>query len=235
MLRKRLAYYRRMDAMEPSAPVAAIVPNAAVEVEPHCGPPIGVFEGTVDIGGALPGRTSYNPSSGIYRMVGGGAEVGGGADAFHMAWRRLFGDGGITADISFPPVRRSSRMKAVLLFRQSLAAGAAYGGLVVHGDGHVSLQYRQSPGAVTFTVAAFAHPAGTLRLERHGGRFTALAGERGGQLSVIAMLVLPLRDPLCVGAGVCACNAEELATVDFTRVRCGSVTAETGLPRTVPT
>lgn len=75
---------------------------------------------------------------------------------------------------------------------------------------------------MTFTVAAFAHHAGTLRLERCGGRFTALAGERDGRLSVLATIVLPLQGSICVGAGVCARNSEELATVDFARVRIGN-------------
>lgn len=204
--------------MSDDSPAVPICPESLNSDVPPCGPPIGVFEGTADIGVTRPGWTAHNASSGIYQVTGGGTDFWDRADAFHMAWRRIFGDRGITADVSFPPGCRSGKEKALVLFRQSLGSGSAYVGLVLHGDGRLSFQYRQSQEAVTFHIAAFQQNATTLSIERCGGRFVASACGRGGRLGEVAMIVLPLHDPVYAGIGICAHDADSLATVNFSRV-----------------
>lgn len=201
-----------------SAPEAAAAAAAAPEAI-GVGPPVGIFEGTSDIGSAQPGWTVYNSASGIYRVTGGGAGIGGEADSFHFAWRRHRGDGQIAAEIMFPPGRRSPRQQAVLVFRQSLDAGAAYAGIMIHGDGHISFQYRQSRGRSTFTVVPCVPQATTLSLRREGGRLTAFASAGAAPRREAAMIVLPLHDPLLAGIGVSAHSTDELATIHFARVR----------------
>lgn len=192
-----------------------------VAMEPACGPAIGIFEGTIDLGGARPGETRYTPSSGVYRVTGGGRDVWGGADALHMAWQRLQGDGAVSADIAFAPGHRSGQEKALLLLRQSFDPGSPYVGVVVHGDGRISLQYRQAQGAVTFRIGLFPQGVGRFSLKRSGGRFTAGAGRDSREMRELALVVLPMRDPLIAAIGVCAHDAEGLATAHFARVRVG--------------
>lgn len=188
---------------------------------PPCGPAIGVFEGTVDIGGARAGATVYNPASGLYRITGGGAGMWDRADALHLAWRRFQGDGAVSADIAFAPGQRTGREMALLLLRQSFDPGAAYAGLVLHGDGRMMLQYRQAQGAPTWRVITFEPRGARFSLRRAGGRITVLTGSGREGLREAAMVVLPLRDPLIVGIGVCAHDLEGLATAHFSRVRVG--------------
>ncbi len=190
--------------------------------EPPCGPAIGIFEGTTDLGGAPPGETRYTPSSGLYRIRGGGADVWGQADALHLAWQRFRGDGTVSADIAFAPGHRSGQEKAMLLLRQSFDAGAAYAGLVLHGDRRISLQYRQAQGGGTFRIALFLPQTGSFSLRRSGGRFTAWAGRDARELRELAMVVLPMHDPLIAGIGVCAHDTESFATAHFARVRVGA-------------
>ena len=138
-----------------------------------------------------------------------------------MAWQRLQGDGAVSADIAFAPGHRSGQEMALLLLRQSFDPGAPYVGLVLHGDGRISLQYRQAAGGVTFRIGILQHGVGRFSLRRSGGRFTAWAGKDGRELRELAMVVLPMRDPLIAGIGVCARDAESLATAHFARVRVG--------------
>ena len=71
----------------------------------------------------------------------------GTADAFHMSWICLSGDVTLTADVHFPPEGSAIPLKkAVLIVRQSLDPDSAYADVAVHGDGHITLQYRESKG-----------------------------------------------------------------------------------------
>jgi len=189
--------------------------------EPACGPAIGIFEGTLDLGGARPGATRYTPSSGLYRVTGGGVDVWGRTDALHLAWQRFQGDGAVSADIAFAPGHRSGQEKALLLLRQNFDPGAPYVGVVLRGDGRISLQFRQAVGGVTFRIGLFPQGVGRFSLRRHGGRFTAWAGRDAREMRELALVVLPMRDPLIAGIGMCAHNAEDLATAHFARVRVG--------------
>jgi TolB protein len=201
----------------------AVADESLARVTTECGPPIGVFEGTSDIGLTRAGATVYNSASGRYSVTGGGADVWGRADALHFAWLRFLGDGGLAANISFPPGIRSCKEKAVLMIRQKLDPGSAYVAVVLQGDGRMSLQYRQSQDAVTFTVPAFQQNSATFGIERSGGRFTALGAARGSALRPIAMIVLPHHDPVYMGIGLCAHEPEGLATAYFSGVRAGKL------------
>ena len=71
----------------------------------------------------------------------------GAADAFHMSWVRISGDVTLTADVRFPPEGGAIPLKkAVLIVRQSLDPDSAYADVAIHGDGHITLQYRETKG-----------------------------------------------------------------------------------------
>lgn len=194
------------------------------ESGPKLGPPVGIFEGTADVGGARPGWTEYRSASEQYRITGGGVDVGGAADAFHFAWRQVFGDGVAAAEVAVVNGTRFPRAKAMLMFRQSLDPGAPYAALVLHGNGRRALQFRQSAGGVTFRAVVFEDHAKRLGIQREGGRFTVMAARTGAELREVGMMVLPVRDPLIAGMGVCAANENGLVTATFRKPRVGNGT-----------
>ena len=115
----------------------------------------GIFEAHEDIGDTpKKGAVEYNPANGEYRITGGGANIWSTTDAFQFAWKRLSGDATATADIQFIGAGKVGHRKAVLMFRQSLEAGAAYADVALHGDGLTSLQFRPAAGAETGEAAA---------------------------------------------------------------------------------
>ena len=184
---------------------------------------VGVFTDSTDIGATQTGSTSFDPATRTYAVKGGGADMWGSADAFHMTWLKLEGDATITADVNFPPGVKVPLEKAVLIFRQSLAPGSAYADVAIHGDGHVTLQYRSVDAAktedTTSTIHGVADQPTRLRIERRGDQFTISAGPMGGPLTPSAPVTISLKGPVYAGIGVCAHDVNGLASVTFSHVQ----------------
>lgn len=173
-----------------------------------------VFTGSTDIGKTLKGSTLSGPRPGTFRITGGGSDMWGSEDAFHLDWVRLVGDATLTAEVNFP-ADATPLAKGVLIFRQSLKTTAAYADVAIHGDGHVTLQYRLSDGSSTRDVTSPEHGSTRIRIERKGDLFTASTADAYGKFTVFASQRVTLAGPVYVGLGVCSHNANGLATVTF--------------------
>jgi TolB protein len=113
----------------------------------------GMFEGHGDVGAVLhPGSVEYDAAKHTYRIAGSGENLWATADAFQFVWKKMSGDGSITADIAFPTATGDPHKKAVLMIRQSLDADSAYVDVAVHGNGLTSLQSRDERGAATHEI-----------------------------------------------------------------------------------
>jgi TolB protein len=196
----------------------------------------GIFAGSTDIGAIRPGSTIYLPADAAhgdeYRVTGGGADMWGAADAFHLSWVRLQGDTVFNADVLLPANGIPALAKAVLIFRQTLDPGSPYVDAAIHGDGHITTQYRNLPGGKTEDTTATVHGAPgnwtRLRIERRGNTFTVSAGPADGASNSTAdnstllasePVTVKLHGPVYVGIGVCAHSPDGLATVTFANVR----------------
>ena len=180
----------------------------------------GLFEGSTDVGNTLKGSTVYDPASREYRVTGGGADMWGAADAFHLSWVRLSGDVTLTADVRFPADGGAIPLKkAVLIVRQSLDPASPYADVAIHGDGHITLQYRATQGGETADTTSTEHGSTRLRIERKGDRFTMYAGPSNGKLVASAPVTIILHDPVYVGIGMCAHKADAVETAVFSNVK----------------
>jgi hypothetical protein len=189
-----------------------------VVAQQSAGGPRGLFSGSSDVGKTRAGSTAYEPTGNIYGVTGGGADMWGDADAFHFSWVRLSGDATLTADVHFASGSHAPLEKAVLIFRQRLDPASPYADVAMHADGHITLQYRSTAGGKTEDVTAAEHGSTRLRIERIGNRFTAFTGSADGKLTSFSTQTIVLGDPVYVGIGVCAHNAEGLTTVNFANV-----------------
>jgi hypothetical protein len=180
---------------------------------------LGLFTASSDIGVTQPGATTFDPSTGNYRMSGGGVDIWGTADAFSYTWRRFSGDGSLTADVAFTKPLSYPISKGVLMFRQSLAPGAAYADVAIHGDGHITLQYRATEGGETKDVTLPEHGPVRIRVERKGDVFTAYAVLADGRLGTPASITVPMHDPILVGIGVGSHNVNALQTMTFSDLK----------------
>jgi TolB protein len=203
--------------------IAAVLGAAAQPAAPQN---TSLFPDSTDIGITQPGATTWNPATQTYELTGGGADMWGGADAFRFAWTRISGDATLTATVVFPPGSHPPNEKAVLIFRQSLDPSSPYADVAIHADHHITLQWRSNLGMFTQDVTAPSSTFGPIGISRHGNRFTAFATQRSGTLidaqNKFAHVDLTLPDPVYIGIGVCAHDADGLATVTFSDVHLSS-------------
>lgn len=179
---------------------------------------LGIFASSTDIGATRPGATLYDPATASYRVTGGGADLWGSADQFHFTWVKLSGDATLSADIHFAPNTGDPTAKAILIFRQSLDPASPYADAAIHADGHITLQFRVAPGGRTEDRTSADHTSSNLRIERRGDQFTLYTGSVDQHVPATPPATVVLHDPVYVGIGVCAHNAEHLETATFSNV-----------------
>lgn len=178
------------------------------------------FEADVDVGDVkLPGATAFDPARGEFRITASGSNVWGVIDAFHFLSRPVSGDLDLSAAIGFVGEGRNPHRKAGLMVRASLAPDAPYVHAVVHGDGLVSLQYREVAGGETREVkASLSAVPVALHLSRRGDVFTMLAGAPGTPPQRAASIRLALPATAQVGLAACSHEADWRETAVFTEV-----------------
>ncbi len=201
-----------------AAPLALLAQTSPMHA--NAGQPNGLFAQSTDIGLTQPGSVQYNPNTGTYTLTGGGADLWGTADSFLFDWRRHSGNGSLTASVAFPTFPpQPPNEKAILIFRASLDPGSAYVDVAIHADGHVTLQWRASQGAITQDITAPQRNPAAISIVRRGNHFTALAADPSGAMREFASIDQPLPRDLYLGLGVCAHDTAGLATIVFSKVR----------------
>ena len=183
---------------------------------------MGSFRGSTDIGTAQKGASTFDAATGNYRVSGGGDDVWGTADAFRFTWTQLPGDGSLTADVEVSQPSTYPKAKGMLMIRQSLDPGSPYADIAIHGDGHITLQYRLTQGGPTKDTDLPQHGATRLRIERKGAIFTASVVDPSSDNAAPPSVTLTMRGPGYVGLGVCSHNTSALQTVIFRNVKINS-------------
>ncbi|MCD6304452.1 MAG: lamin tail domain-containing protein, partial [Planctomycetes bacterium] len=130
-------------------------------------------------------RGSDSLQDGTWTITAAGANIWGTADAFHFAYRMLFGDGQITARVVSID-HTHDWAKAGVMFRQSLDAGSANAFIYLTPAAGVSYQGRPADGEDTYyTQQAGVEPPYWLRLRRQGDTFTAYSSADGRNWTLV--------------------------------------------------
>jgi Tol biopolymer transport system component len=183
-------------------------------------PPIGIFENQNDVGATRrAGSAEYDADRHAYIVSGGGDNMWFTNDAFHFVWKKLSGDVALAADISFPATGGNAHRKACLLIRQTLDPESAYADAALHGDGLVSLQYRETRSARTYEIQSNVSTPKRLRIEKRGEYVSlSIAREGGDLLPAGGSFRLKFDEPFYVGLGVCAHDNNALEQAAFANV-----------------
>ncbi|MET0310332.1 MAG: hypothetical protein ABW023_16625 [Sphingomonas sp.] len=185
---------------------------------PASAQPVGIFQNQADIGStATPGTASVD--AGRYRITASGANIWGTKDAFHYAWTQGSGDLHVAADIAWDGKGVDPHRKAGLMIRQNTTPGSPYADVMVHGDGMVSLQYREVQDGPTWQiVSATWHPR-RVQLEREGDYvWFSVAGEDGVLRHAGGNYRIAFSAPYLVGLAVSAHNDAVTETATFSNV-----------------
>lgn len=201
--------------MHKAIALAAIAALWAVAADAE---PVGDFGDHADVGEvSTPGIVTV--AGGSYRMTASGANIWGTEDAFHYAWTQRSGDLHIAADIAFEGTGVDPHRKAGLMIRQNLTPGSPYADVMVHGDGLVSLQYRELQDGPTRQIVSAQSHARRVRLEREGDFvYFSVAGEDGVLRHAGGSFRIALQAPYLVGLALSAHNDAVTETATFSNV-----------------
>jgi len=133
----------------------------------------------------LRGSCRYEKEPDTYTVVGCGTGIGGSTDEFHFVYKRLEGDGSVTARIeSIEEVHPGT--KAGVMIRASLDPDAAFAAVLATSRGGVSYQTRQITNRDATADDHVARPEQTalrapiwIRIEREGDQFSAFYSSEG--------------------------------------------------------
>jgi TolB protein len=196
----------------------ALAAIAALWATTASGEPVGEFGDHADVGEvSTPGSVSV--ADGSYLITASGANIWGTEDAFHYAWAQRSGDLHIAADIAFEGQGVDPHRKAGVMIRQNLTPGAPYADVMVHGDGLVSLQYRETQdGPTRQIVSAVTHPR-RVRLEREGDFvYFSVATEDGELAHAGGSFRIAFQAPYLVGLALSAHNDAVTESATFSNV-----------------
>ncbi len=194
---------------------------------------------TSDIGAVgLPGSGSF--SNGVFIVSGSGADIWNNADAFRYVYLPLTNGGDISARVTSQG-NTDPWAKAGVMIRDSLAAGAAYGLMMVTPGNGFDFQSRSASG-----VAAGGQVAGTalntppnnwVRLTRSGNTFTAYESADGVNWTQAGTpTTLSFTSSFYyVGLAVAAHNNNALSTATFDNVTVNGFTYSNPPPSVVLT
>jgi hypothetical protein len=186
--------------------------------------PVGVPAGLLaaDIGLESPllrGSIVFEPTSGLYRISGSGAEVGGSEDHCFFVSRRVSGDFQITVRILEKPAN------AGLMVRESLDGASRMLFLAATEASGVHLQARRAPGAAAATAGSPVLPGPLftppliLRLVRRGDVITPYLSTNGTafvQSGMPQRFEPPLPATLDVGYAITSQKSGTIAGSSFT-------------------
>ncbi|MDQ0259287.1 PQQ-binding-like beta-propeller repeat protein, partial [Sinomonas atrocyanea] len=123
-----------------------------------------------DIGGALPAGTDNLSSSGTWTETGGGGDIWGTADSFHLVQQTLTGDGTVSAHVTAQQVT-DPWAKAGPMLRATTDPGSPYYGVFVTPGNGIDVQWRASQGGASSQVLT----AGSVPTYLRVGRYTDTA------------------------------------------------------------
>lgn len=191
---------------------------------------LGPFEGQLDIGGAQPGSTTYDPEDQSFTIVGSGTNMWADRDEFRFVWKRMSGDFILRTRARLLGEGVDPHRKIGWTIRPTLDPASPHVTAAIHGDGLTSLQFRRTAGAETEQVVSPDSAPDVIQLERRGNRFIMSVATMGETFTSEEISDIELGNEVYVGLFVCAHNPEVLERAVFHDVRVTVPAAENFTP-----
>jgi len=180
----------------------------------------GIFYDHADIGAVeLPGTVSYHSVDQEYLIEGSGANMWFADDQFHFLWNSIQGDFILRANVKFVGDGVDPHRKLGWMARNSFQPDAEHVTAAVHGDGLVSLQYRQKKGEDTEELTSVDSAPDVIQLERKGNTFIMGTAKMGEPLVKVSLDISGLHNELFIGLFVCSHNPDVIEKAIFNNVR----------------
>jgi len=179
----------------------------------------------------VPGSATYDAATGQFTIVAGGADIWGSADAMHLAYQPLTGDGSIVARV-VSLQNTSTSAKAGVVVRESLAPGAANAAMLLTAGKGLAFQRRFTTGGSTVTSVGALSPAPYwVRLDRAGDTFSAYQSVDGSTWTLVGTDTVVMGPSVYIGMEATSHTVAMTTTAKIDRV---SVTMGTYTPPPPP-
>ncbi len=180
----------------------------------------GAFDIVKDVGRRrVAGSTYYDARGCTYTLTGGGENMWGTSDEFHLAAVRMSGDFIVTVEGGLEGKGVNAHRKWGIMFRQGMEGDSIYADAAIHGDGLASLQYRAQRGAETLQVKAEMTSPDVVQLERAGKTVVMRAAKRGEALVETGRVTMDFSARILAGLFVCSHEISVVETAVFRNVR----------------
>ena len=168
--------------------------------------------GTVGVAGKA------TESAGTFVLKGGGADIGGTADACRFAYRSWTGDGTVVANVASVQGTQAWTKIGVMI-RASTAANAAHALMLVSTGNGLAFQRRTAAGTMSTSTSGGTGTAPRwVRLKRAGNLVTASTSVDGITWKVVGSATIALPSTALVGLVAHSHTTTALATGTFTNV-----------------
>ena len=181
-------------------------------------------DGVVDMSLWFRGNRAYvgsfeRATAGRYSMTGSGADIWGGSDEFHFAFKEVSGAAKITAKVTSLE-NTDPFAKAGVMIRDTLDPDSANVAVFITPENGVRFQYRSTAGGVTERYFAEGVTAPQwVRLERTtGGLVRAYYSQNGTAWNRFDLVQVAMSAPLYVGLAVTSHNAELACKAGFSDI-----------------
>ena len=171
-----------------------------------------------DIGAVgLAGSTSIN--GGVFTLTGAGADIWGGADAFHFTYQRLTGDGEIVARVATVSATHVWHKVGVMI-RNDLTPGSAHGLMLASSGKGLAFQRRVAANGIsTHTAGPLLAAPQWVKIARAGDVITASYSSDGVTWSLVGSETIPMQPTVYIGLANSSHNAGALGTATVDGVR----------------
>jgi RNA polymerase sigma factor (sigma-70 family) len=181
---------------------------------------LGLFDDSKDIG--APAHAGAARLSGeVYTVRGGGKYIYEDRDQFRFVYRRLSGDGEISARVTSDPEQPAHQVAAGVMFREQLTPTSHHATILVDNI-HCDVKYRTGdtdPGSGCDISDLDAPGRQWVRLVRRGDTFRMYVRPDGTETwKLVKELELVMNRSLYVGLAVTAHDDAQLATTTFDHV-----------------
>ena len=140
-------------------------------------------------------------------------------DDFHFVWLRMAGDFIVTTQAALLGEGVNPHRKLGWMVRTSLDTSSPNVCTGIHGDGLLTLQFRQTQGGPTGEVRSLLKGADIIQLERKGNTYLMSVAHYGEPFQTVQVNDLDLGDELYVGLYVCSHEVDVVEQATFRNVR----------------
>lgn len=149
-------------------------------------------------------------------LTGSGTDIYGTADSFYFAWKKLSGDGSVSAKV-FSVENTNPWAKAGVMIRNSLDPSDKAAALVISAHDRSAFQWR--PQASQRTRYSLEGPGAPtwLKIERSGDQISGYRSDDGVTWNLANSVTLPMNQTVYIGLATTSHNNEAITRAVFSR------------------